>query len=91
MRGRHARGQVVQDGWRTWRVYLHDDVIGQSQRLNIRTHAGSTAFTNPTIERVTIGGQTAILVTLFVPMEGARGAEAGELIYYRAFGDLTHG
>ena len=47
------------------------------------THAGSTAFTNPTVAQVEIDGRQAILVTLFVPQEGARGDEVGELIYYR--------
>jgi hypothetical protein len=36
-----------------------------------------------------IDGRHAILVTLFVPGEGARGAEAGELIYYRTYGPVS--
>ena len=35
------------------------------------------------IEQIEIGGQDAILVTLFIPQEGAAGVEAGQLIYYR--------
>ena len=75
-------GQVVKDDWRTWRVFLIDQT-GQAEPLSIRTHAGSLAFTNPTIELIEIQGREAILVTLFVPQEGAAGTEVGELIYYR--------
>jgi hypothetical protein len=79
-------GQVVQDYWRTWRVFLYDDQAGDAQQLDFKTDAGSIAFGNPTIAAIEIGGRTAILVTLFLPMEGAGGAEAGELIYYRTYG-----
>jgi hypothetical protein len=51
----------------------------------MRTHAGSVAFANPTIEQIEIGGQKVILVALFLPGEGARGAEAGQPIYYRTY------
>ncbi|OGO29562.1 MAG: hypothetical protein A2Z16_06990 [Chloroflexi bacterium RBG_16_54_18] len=74
----------VEDNWRTWRVFLYDDISAGAEQLDIRTHAGSVAFSNPTIAQIEIGRQTAILVTLFIPQEGAAGAEAGELIYYRA-------
>lgn len=79
-------GQVVKGDWRTWRVYLHDGDTGEAEQLNFRTHAGSVAFTNPTIEQIEIGGQKAILMSLFVPQEGAGGAESGQLIYYRSAG-----
>ncbi len=76
-------GQVVRDDWRTWRVFLHDDVSGEATQLDFRTDAGSVAFTNPTIAQIEIGGQRALLVSLFVPQEGAKGGEEGELIFYR--------
>lgn len=76
-------GQVVKDDWRTWRIFLLDDATGEAEPLSVHTDAGSLAFTNPTIELIEIGGRDAILVTLFVPQEGAAGAEVGELIYYR--------
>ena len=53
------------------------------QQLNIRTNAGSLAFSNPAIEDVEIDGQRAIVVSLFVLGEGARGTEGGSLIYHR--------
>jgi hypothetical protein len=80
--------QGILGDWRTFRVYLFDDASGRADLLAPRTHAGSTAFTNPTIEQIEIDGQQAILVTLFVPQEGARGGEAGELIYYRTYGPV---
>lgn len=84
-------GMRLRDDWRTWRVYLYDDATAKADQLEFRTNAGSTAFTNPTIAQVEIDGQRAILVTLFVPQEGARGGEAGELIYYRTFDPLDSG
>ena len=84
-------GQVIKGDWRTWRVFLHAGQTGEAEQLNIRTRAGSSAFTNPTIEQIEIGGQKAILVTLFVPGEGARDADAGELIYYRTYEPVDPG
>ena len=75
--------QVVNEDWRTWRVFLHDAATGKAEQLEFRTHAYSTAFTNPTIDEVEIDGRRALVVTLFVPQEGAAGDEAGQLIYYR--------
>jgi hypothetical protein len=84
-------GQVIRDDWRSWRVFLHDDETDGAEQLNIRTHAGSVAFTNPTIEHIEIDGQKAILVTLFIPQEGAEGVEAGQLIYYRTYEPVDPG
>jgi hypothetical protein len=80
-------GQLVQDDWKTFRVSLYDDASGRAELLDPRTHAGSTAFANPTIGQVEIDGHQAIVVTLFIPQEGARGHESGELIYYRTIPD----
>lgn len=69
--------QVVKNDWRTWRIFLLDDATGEAEPLSFRTDAGSFAFTNPTIELIEIGGRDAILVTLFVPQEGAAASEVG--------------
>jgi len=79
-------GQFVNEDPRTWRVFLYDDQTEEAEPLAFRTAAGSIAFSNPTIAAIEIEGQTAILVTLFIPGEGARGEEAGELIYYQIYG-----
>ena len=81
-----VEGMKTRDDWRTWRVFLYEGEPGMARQLEFRTDAGSVAFTNPTIDIIEIDGQSAVLVTLFVPMEGAKGGEAGELIYYRTYG-----
>src|SRR5439155_13699222 len=79
-------GQFVNEDPRTWRVFLYDDQTEEAEPLAFRTAAGSIAFSNPTIAAIEIEGQRAILVTLFIAGEGARGEEAGELIYYQIYG-----
>lgn len=76
-----VEAQLANMDWATWRVFLLDET-GAAERLDVRSHGGAVAFTNPTMELVEIEGQRALLVTLFVPQEGSPG-EAGELIYYR--------
>ena len=66
----------------TWRVYLHDRAAGTTERLDIVTHKGSTAFANPTATSLRDpAGRDAIMVTLFLPMEAAAPGEAGSLLY----------
>jgi hypothetical protein len=66
----------------TWRIYLYDRSAGTAQRLEVVTHRGSTAFANPTATMLRDpAGHDAIMVTLFVPMEGAAPGEAGSLLY----------
>jgi hypothetical protein len=67
----------------SWRVYLCDRAAGTAQRLDIVTHGGSTAFANPTATVLRDpAGRQALVVTLFVPMEGAAPGEAGSLLYH---------
>ena len=66
----------------TWRVYLYDRSAGTAERLEVVTHGGSTAFANPTATMLRDpAGRDALMVTLFVPMEGAAPGEAGSLLY----------
>jgi hypothetical protein len=66
----------------TWRVYLHDRTAGTTQRLEIVTHNGSKAFANPTATPLRDpAGREAIMVTMFLPLEGAAAGEAGSLLY----------
>ena len=77
-----VEGQGERGDFGTWDVYLHDGRM--ARRMDIRTHAGSTAFANPTISRVRApSGADAIVVTVFIPQEGARGGESGVLVYWR--------
>jgi hypothetical protein len=64
-------------------VYLYDRAAGTAQRLNIVTHGRSRAFANPTATLLRDpAGRQAVMVTLFVPMEGAAPGEAGSLLYH---------
>jgi hypothetical protein len=67
----------------SWRIYLYDGELGSAVRLSPVTHGGSTAFSNPSITSLTSPtGRPAIVVTMFVPAEGAATGESGSLIYY---------
>ena len=66
----------------TWRIYLHDRATGTAQRLEVMTHGASTAFANPTATMLRDpAGRDALMVTLFLPLEGAAPGEAGSLLY----------
>lgn len=68
--------------WAAWRVYLCERDGQPIRQLDVRTHGGSMSFANPHAERITLDKQEqAILITLFLPGEGAAAGEAGELIY----------
>jgi hypothetical protein len=70
----------------TWRVYLYDRAAGTAQRLDIATHGGSTAFANPTASVLRDPqGRDALMMTMFLPMEGAAPREAGSLLYLVPF------
>jgi hypothetical protein len=75
-------GQGRRGDFATWRVYLHDRTAGTTERLDIVTHKGSTAFANPTATPLRDpAGREAVMVTLFLPMEAAAPGEAGSLLY----------
>ncbi|CAF0997741.1 unnamed protein product [Didymodactylos carnosus] len=78
-------GQYAKKDFGTWRTFIYDYQTGNADQLNIETDGGSQAFANPTITFITIDGQRAILVTLFVPSENSAPGEAGELIYYKKY------
>ena len=78
-----VEGQRILDDPSTWRVFLYDPAATTAEELRFRTPAGSTAFSNPTITLVEIDGRPAVVVTLYVIGEGARGDEGGPLLYYR--------
>lgn len=89
--------QFTKDDWRTFRILLYDDELGAADRAGfpdapavppsvhafLHTHRGSSAFTNFTISEVRLQGRTALVMGVFIPEEGAAGAETGQLIYYR--------
>lgn len=70
----------VPDDWSTWKIYLVDGA--RATPLAIKTDGGSRAFTNPTAEVVNLDDQSTLVVSMFVPQEGAASGETGSLVYY---------
>ncbi|WP_396171630.1 T9SS type A sorting domain-containing protein [Flavobacterium sp.] len=81
-------GQAIKGDFGSWKSYIYDYQTGNAEPLNIITAKGSTAFANPTISNLTINGKKSLVMTFFVPSEGAMSGEAGELIYYKNLGVL---
>ena len=80
-----VEGQGAAGDFGTWDIYLYDGRT--ARRLDIRTDAGSTAFANPSVSLVRApSGARAVVVSLFLPQEGAIGGESGQLVYYREIG-----
>lgn len=78
-------GQYTAGDWASWRTFLYDYQTGNADTTIISTDGGSVAFANPTITKTQLNGQNIMLVTLFIPSEGAAREEAGELIYYNKY------
>ena len=79
--------QYIRNDFGSWRPFLLDYTAGSLKPLLVRTHAGSTAFGNPTVTPLAApGGAPAVLVSMFVFGEGAAPAESGQLVYYRTLG-----
>jgi hypothetical protein len=78
-----VEAQGRQGDFASWRVYLVDRSAMTAQRLEVVTHRGSTAFANPTATCLRDPvGRDAVMVTLFLHVEGAAAGEAGSLLYY---------
>jgi hypothetical protein len=77
-------GQYTTGDFGSWRCFVYDYQTGNADPLTIRTDRGSTAFANPTATLLPgPDGRDAIVVSVFLPHEGAGAGEAGQLIYYR--------
>ncbi|WP_338694648.1 hypothetical protein V2W30_07470 [Streptomyces sp. Q6] len=77
-------GQRWRDDFGSWSTYAYDPASGRADRVPLRTHGGSTSFANPSATLITDpGGRPALLVSLFIPAEGAATGEAGQLVYWR--------
>lgn len=78
-----VEGQRWRGDFGSWRTYAYDSVSGRADRLDISTHGGSRAFANPSATLLTDPrGRPALLVSLFIPGEGAAPGEAGQLVYW---------
>ncbi|MGH6655714.1 MAG: hypothetical protein ACRDVE_10970 [Actinocrinis sp.] len=81
-------GQHVKRDFGSWRTYVYDDAAGAAWPAMIRTDGGSGAFANPHItELILPSGRRGVVVSLFLPGEGAASAEGGQLVYFRAYPD----
>ena len=76
-------GQSIKNDFGSWRSFIYDVQTGNAEPIEIETRGGSTSFANPKLTRVTVGGKAAVVMTVFVPSEGAAAGEAGELIYFK--------
>jgi hypothetical protein len=78
-------GQGSRGDFATWRTYVYDPRSGRAVLAALRTHGGSTAFANPSATRITApDGRQALLVSVFIPKEGAAAGEAGQLLYWHS-------
>ena len=75
-------GQLRKGDWASWRTWLLDDPVRQASAIPLVTHGGSTAFANP-YATLLPGSPARLLVTYFVPSEGAGPGEAGTLLFLR--------
>ncbi|MEU3980623.1 hypothetical protein AB0F77_11005 [Streptomyces sp. NPDC026672] len=79
-------GQFTKGDFGSWRTFVYDYQTGNADTTAITTDRGSKAFANPSITALQApDGRQAILVSLFLPSEGAAPGEAGQLLYYRTF------
>jgi hypothetical protein len=79
-------GQYTKGDFGSWRVFVYDYQTGNADTTTIHTDGGSTAFANPGLTEITApNGAQALVITLFLPSEGASAGESGELIYYTTY------
>ena len=78
-------GDTVASAMGDWRNYLDNGT--SARQLTIHTKGGSTAFANPSVTVLPDpAGVPSLLVTEFLPSEGAASGESGELIYWQPLG-----
>jgi len=79
--------QLTKRDFGSWRVALYDWWSGTATRLEVGTPGRSKSFANPTFTnlRSPRSRRNAVVVTLFLPTEGAGKGEGGELIYYKEY------
>src|SRR6266542_939837 len=65
-----------------WRLYSYGFTDNAAVQIPVRTAGGSTAFANPTVTSLTgPGGIRDLVISIFIPSEGAAPGEGGELLY----------
>ncbi|HET6295905.1 MAG TPA: hypothetical protein VFG33_21150 [Kribbella sp.] len=79
-------GQFTKGDFGSWRTFVYDYQTGNADQTTIRTNGGSTAFANPAASALRApNGAPALVITLFIPSEGAAPGESGQLIYYQTY------
>jgi hypothetical protein len=78
-----VEGQFKKGDFSSWRIFVVDKQGKYSAQLKMQTRGGSTAFANPWVATVDFKGKPAVVVSAFIPREGAANGEANELIFYR--------
>ncbi|GGV47479.1 hypothetical protein GCM10010277_39830 [Streptomyces longisporoflavus] len=79
-----VEGQRWRGDFGSWRPYAYDPASGRADRIDVSTHGGSRAFANPSATLLTDPrGRPSLLVSVFIPAEGAAPGEAGQLVYWR--------
>jgi len=79
-----VEGMKVPDDWATWGLYFLDRVTQDVRPLKFQTHGGSKAAANPSVTVcVSPRGKQCVVVSLFIPSQGAAEGEAGQLLFYR--------
>jgi len=77
--------QRYANGWASWRLLLYDMTRRTWKVLHLKTPGGSKSFANPTISMVPspkrLAGH-ALVMTMFVPSQGAGPGESGEAVAY---------
>ena len=77
-------GQLVNQDFSTWRIFLRNRSTGKLRRLHVHTARGSRSLANPTVTRLRLpGGRPGIVVTYFIHGSGAAQGETGELVFYQ--------
>ena len=74
--------QNFRGDWRSWGIYLCDESGIPLKKLNIRTPNGSMSFANPSASWIVDSARRRrLVVTLFLPGEGAQPGESGSALY----------
>jgi hypothetical protein len=78
-----VEGQLEKNNWASRRVLLRNRrEPAKFAALDIRTKNRSKSFANPTATLIDLpDGRPGVVVTLFIPGEGAAQGEGGQLIY----------
>jgi hypothetical protein len=79
--------QLRKDDWGSWRSFLYCWDDGGFWQLDVKTHGGSTAFSNPHFRVVSDplnSSQDVVIVTHFVHSAGSAAGEAGPMLFVKS-------